>query len=103
MRADQHRRQLLRRAVTQAQKDQIEQQLNSLKPLVKNVYYESQAQAFDRFKQQFKGSAILKGVTADQMPESYRVKLSDPKKYDVIASSFQGAPGWSWCRTSGRC
>ncbi len=80
-------------SVTQAQKDQIEQQLNSLKPLVQRVYYESQAQAFVRFQQQFKGSAILKGVTADQMPESYRVKLSDPKKYAVIASSFQGAPG----------
>jgi cell division transport system permease protein len=79
--------------VTEAQKSQIEQQLTSLKPLVERVYYESQTQAFQRFTQQFKGSAILKGVTADQMPESYRVKLSDPKKFDVIASSFQGAPG----------
>jgi cell division transport system permease protein len=79
--------------VTEAQKAQIEQQLTSLKPLVQRVYYESQTQAFQRFTQQFKGSAILKGVTADQMPESYRVKLSDPKKFDVIASSFNGAPG----------
>jgi cell division transport system permease protein len=79
--------------VTQAQKDQIEQQLSSLKPLVQKVFFESKEQAFERFTQQFKGSAIVKGVTADQMPESYRVKLSDPKKFDVIASSFQGAPG----------
>ena len=27
------------------------------------------------------------------MPESYRVKLSDPKQFDVIASAFSGAPG----------
>jgi cell division transport system permease protein len=79
--------------VTQAQKDQIQQQLDSLKPLVQKVYFESKQQAFDRFTQQFKGSAIVKGVTADQMPESYRVKLSNPKKFDVIASSFSGAPG----------
>ena len=79
--------------VTQAQKDQIQQQLDSLKPLVQKVFFESKQQAFDRFTQQFKGSAIVKGVTADQMPESYRVKLSDPKKFDVIASSFSGAPG----------
>jgi cell division transport system permease protein len=79
--------------VTQAQKDQIQQQLESLKPLVQKVFFESKDQAFARFTQQFKGSAIVKGVTADQMPESYRVKLSDPKKYDVIASSFNGAPG----------
>jgi cell division transport system permease protein len=79
--------------VTQAQKDQIQQQLDSLKPLVQTVYFESKQQAFDRFTQQFKGSAIVKGVTADQMPESYRVKLTNPKKFDVIASSFSGAPG----------
>jgi cell division transport system permease protein len=79
--------------VTQAQKDQIQQQLDSLKPLVEKVFFESKQQAFDRFTQQFKGSAIVKGVTADQMPESYRVKLSNPKKFDVIASSFSGAPG----------
>jgi cell division transport system permease protein len=79
--------------VTQAQKDQIQQQLESLRPLVEKIYYENQQQAFARFTQQFKGTAILKGVTASQMPESYRVKLSNPKKFDVIASSFQGAPG----------
>jgi len=27
------------------------------------------------------------------MPESFRVQLSDPTKYDVITSSFIGAPG----------
>jgi cell division transport system permease protein len=27
------------------------------------------------------------------MPESFRVQLSDPTKYDVITSSFTGAPG----------
>jgi cell division transport system permease protein len=79
--------------VTQAQKDQIQQQLESLKPLVQKIYFESKDQAFARFTEQFKGSAIVKGVTADQMPESYRVKLGDPKKFDVIASSFNGAPG----------
>jgi cell division transport system permease protein len=80
-------------AVTQAQKDQILAQLNALKPLVERVYYESQQQAFTRFMQQFKGTAFSKNVTADQLPESYRVKLSDPQKYAVIASSLQGAPG----------
>ena len=27
------------------------------------------------------------------MPESFRVKLSDPQKYAVVASAFEGAPG----------
>ena len=79
--------------VTQAQKDALAQQLESLKPLVKTVYFESKQEAYDHFVQQFKDSAIRDSVKPDQMQESYRVKLSDPKKYDVVASAFEGAPG----------
>jgi cell division transport system permease protein len=79
--------------VTQAQKDELSQQLASLKPLVKTVYFESKQEAYDHFVEQFKDSAIRDSVKPDQMQESYRVKLSDPKKYDVVASAFEGAPG----------
>ena len=79
--------------VTQAQRTELETQLNSLKPLVQNVYYESKQESFQRFKEQFKSSAITENLKVDQMPESFRVKLSDPQKYQVIASAFQGAPG----------
>jgi cell division transport system permease protein len=79
--------------VTQAQKDQILADLNSLKPLVEQVYYESSAQAYARFKEQFKNSPIAQNASPDALPESYRVKLSDPTKYDVIASAFAGRPG----------
>jgi cell division transport system permease protein len=79
--------------VTQAQKDELSQQLASLKPLVKTVYFESKQEAYDHFVEQFKDSAIRDSVKPDQMQESYRVKLSDPKKYDVVDSAFEGAPG----------
>lgn len=79
--------------VTQAQRAELENQLNSLKPLVQTVYYESKQESFQRFKEQFKNSAILDNLKVEQMPESFRVKLSDPQKYAVIASAFQGAPG----------
>ena len=79
--------------VTQAQRTELETQLVSLKPLVQTVYYESQQEAFERFKEQFKNSAILDNLKVDQMPESFRVKLSDPQKFEVISSAFQGAPG----------
>lgn len=79
--------------VTQAQRAELEDQLNSLKPLVQTVYYESKQESFQRFKEQFKNSAILDNLKVEQMPESFRVKLSDPQKYAVIASAFQGAPG----------
>jgi len=80
-------------AVTQAQKDQIKADLKSLEPLVQEVYYESSAEAYARFKEQFKNSPIAQNASPDALPESFRVKLSDPTKYDVIASAFAGRPG----------
>ena len=78
---------------TQAQKDELQTQLNSLRPLVQRVYFESKQQAYDRFTKQFKNSVISQSVKPEQMPESFRVKLSDPRKYAVVASAFEGAPG----------
>ena len=79
--------------VTQAQREEIRADLDSLKPLVQEVFYESSAEAYQRFAEQFRGAPILNSITPDQMPESFRVKLSDPTKYDVVASSFVGRPG----------
>ncbi len=80
-------------AATQAQKDQIKADLDSLKPLVQEVYYESSAEAYLRFKEQFKNSPIAQNASPDAIPESFRVKLADPTRYDVIASAFSGRPG----------
>ena len=80
-------------AVTQAQRDQINSDLESLRPLVEEIYYESQEEAFARFKEQFANSPIVENVTANALPESFRVKLSDPTQYDVVASAFAGRPG----------
>ncbi len=79
--------------VTDAQKQQIQDELNAL-PQVDRVYYESQAAAFALFKEQTQNSAILNYVTADALPESYRVKLVNPEQdYTIVASKFDGAPG----------
>jgi cell division transport system permease protein len=78
--------------VTQAQRDQIRADLEKL-PQVQRVFYESKKQAFARFKQQFKNSAIVDNVTADQLPESFRVKLVDPEQFPIIASAFIGRDG----------
>lgn len=80
-------------AVTQAQRDQINSDLESLRPLVEEIYYESQEEAYERFKEQFANSPIVENVTANALPESFRVKLSDPTQYDVVASAFAGRPG----------
>lgn len=80
-------------AVTQAQRDQIKTDLESLKPLVDTIFYESQADAYQRFQEQFKNSPIADNVRQSALPESFRVKLSDPTKYEVVASAFAGRPG----------
>lgn len=78
--------------VTSEQRLSIQQDLQAL-PVVDKVYYESQAEAFSHFQERFKGSAIAQNVTADQLPESFRVKLKDPTQYGVVVSAFSGRPG----------
>jgi len=62
-------------------------------PVVQSVFYESQSEAYARFQERFKDSAIAQNVTADQLPESFRVKLEDPTQYAVVVSAFSGRPG----------
>ena len=78
--------------VTAVQRLAIQQDLQAL-PVVQNVYYESQAKAYEHFQERFKNSAIAQNVTPDQLPESFRVKLKDPTKFNVIQSAFSGRPG----------
>ena len=78
--------------VTSEQRLQIQQDIQSM-PAVDSVFYESQSEAFNRFQERFKDSAIAANVTADQLPESFRVKLKDPTQFAVIVSAFSGRPG----------
>ena len=78
--------------VTQDQRETIRADLDSM-PQVQKVYYESKREAYSRFKEQFKNSAIVDNVTPDQMPESFRVKLVNPEQFDIVASAFVGRAG----------
>ncbi len=79
--------------VTPAQRDRIKTDLESLRPLVEEIYYETREEAYLRFVDQFRNSPIIDSITPEVMPESFRVKLSDPTQYEVVASAFQGRPG----------
>lgn len=92
-----------KKAVTEEQKESIRVQLEQMKPLVKNVFYESEQQAFDRFQKQFRNSPLAGNVRVGDIPQNFRVQLSDPTKYEVIVSSFEGAPAWAPSRTRRRC
>jgi len=78
--------------VTAAQRLTIQQDLQEMS-VVDSVFYESQSEAFTRFQERFKDSAIAQNVTADQLPESFRVKLKDPTQFSVLVSAFSGRPG----------
>ena len=78
--------------VTSAQREVIRADLETL-PEVEEIFYESKREAYDRFRVQFKDSAIVENVAPNQMPESYRIKLTDPEQFDVVRTGFDGRPG----------
>ncbi|MEX1177649.1 MAG: permease-like cell division protein FtsX [Nitriliruptor sp.] len=76
--------------------DQREQLLSDLEsqPIVEQVFYESQEDAFARFQEMFKDDPDVAGVVEpDSLPASFRVKLVDPNDFDVIAQQFEAYPG----------
>ncbi|CAL9553861.1 MULTISPECIES: permease-like cell division protein FtsX [Streptomyces] len=79
-------------AVTEDQRKQILADLKQM-PVVEKVTYESQDEAYKHYKEQFGNSPLAGSLTPDQMQESYRIKLKDPQKYQVIASAFNGRDG----------
>ncbi|WP_077800573.1 permease-like cell division protein FtsX [Streptomyces sp. JHA26] len=79
-------------AVTEDQKKQILADLDEMN-VVEKVTYESQDEAYKHYKEQFGDSPLASSLTPDQMQESYRVKLKDAEKYQVIATAFNGRDG----------
>jgi cell division transport system permease protein len=79
--------------ITQPQRDAIRTELDNL-PQVERVYYESKDQAFKRFQEQFaQEKQLVENTDPDALPESFRVKLYDPKKYAIVASAVSQMPG----------
>ncbi|MGV8850254.1 MAG: permease-like cell division protein FtsX [Propionibacteriaceae bacterium] len=77
---------------TDAQKAAI---LTSLRanPETQDVFYESKADAFSEFKRVFAGSSIEDSLTVEQMQDSYRVKLKDPRNYQGLVSEVSTMKG----------
>ncbi|MFI8075128.1 MULTISPECIES: permease-like cell division protein FtsX [unclassified Streptomyces] len=79
-------------AVTEDQKKDILSDLKKMS-VVETVAHESQDEAYKHYKEQFGDSPLAASLTPDQMQESYRIKLKDPEKYQVIATAFNGRDG----------
>ena len=80
-------------SVSEDQRNAIQTALYA-NPVVQKVYYESKDDAYKHFLDLFKNSPDLtRNVSPDALPPSFRVKLKDPKRFDVIQSEFQDMPG----------
>lgn len=84
----------LKQSSTGPQQDAIQQELNSL-PQVKQVFFENRQEAWLRFKEEFAKSspALVANSSESQMPQSYRVKLKNPREFSVVAQAVQNMPG----------
>lgn len=80
------------KGTTEAQRADIEQRLNA-NPEVQEVFYESKEAAFEEFQRVFADSPILPSRTADQMQDSYRIKLVNPENYQGVVSEASGLQG----------
>ncbi|WP_366180165.1 permease-like cell division protein FtsX [Actinomyces timonensis] len=80
---------------TQAQIDAVEQLLGSeaLSSYVKGYTIETKAEAYAKFVKAYGNSPIGRTATEAMMPISFRVKLNDPEKYQVVSEQFAGRDG----------
>jgi cell division transport system permease protein len=79
---------------TAAQRTQLDQALTALPP-VKNVTYETQAQAYQRFKQEFSNSpSFVSTVQQGDIPDSFQIKLKNPQTdYSTVANAVASKAG----------
>ena len=79
---------------TAAEKAQIESDLKAL-PQVQRVFYESQAQAYLHFKQDFsREPSFTSLVSKSEIPDSFQVKLRNAQTdFTIVAGTVQGRPG----------
>jgi cell division transport system permease protein len=74
--------------VTDEQRQAIQTELESSSE-VAGFVYESREEAYERFRQQFSQQPeLVENTPADALPESFRVELVNPERYEVIAAEF---------------
>jgi cell division transport system permease protein len=83
----------LKTGFTQDQKQQLATELNNDNRVAK-LQFESQNQAYQRFRTEFKDAKDLVDSTKPEaLPASFRVKLKDPHKYAEVQADYKGKPG----------
>ena len=79
--------------ISGAQKERLTDKIANM-PEVESAVYESKEEAYRNFKELFANQPELwQNVGPDALPASFRVKLADPEKFEVIAARLAGEPG----------
>ena len=79
--------------ISSVQRDTVRATLEGL-PQVEAIIYESQEEAFARFQEQFQDSPdLVRNVTPEVLPESFRVQLQDPEDFPVVTERVATLPG----------
>lgn len=81
--------------VTDGQRSSIEAMLDdgAASQYVESWRYESQEEALENFQADREDSVRAANVSAEDMPESFRLLLQDPQQYPVVTELFASVPG----------
>jgi cell division transport system permease protein len=83
----------LKNDVTDAQRANLDTALSD-DPLVKDHFYESKEEAYERFKEQFRDAQdLVNSVKPDALPESFRVTLNNPEEFEKIDEKYKTTEG----------
>jgi len=79
--------------ITDEQRSQLEAALKN-DPLVSEYLHETKEEAYKNFQTIYADAPdLVNAVKADQLPESFRVKLVNPEQYDAIFAKYNGTEG----------
>jgi len=80
--------------VTDEQQNALAQEL-ATDPLVSGTpVFLNTADSYKLFQEQMKNDqALIDSTTPEQVPQSFRVRLKDPTKFEQIKATYQGKPG----------
>ncbi|MBY5162800.1 permease-like cell division protein FtsX [Salsipaludibacter albus] len=79
--------------ITDSQQDELLTDLEG-NPLVDQVFYETKEEAYQAFQEQFANEpTFLESVDETTLPASFRVKLTDPERFDAIQTEYENRPG----------
>jgi cell division transport system permease protein len=83
----------LKNDVTEAQRANLDTTLDG-DPLIKDHFYESKQEAYERFKEQFRDAQdLVNSVKPEALPESFRVTLNNPEQFSEIDQKYKGSEG----------